>query len=951
MATRARSGGFRSKDRIPPPKGSWEAGWRGPPDAEQMAADPAILVLREVATTLHTAAQTTSLRGLLGEYYELDYDAEDLPCNLDSLEDAFLGQVPHVQTTESDGLEIEKLTPANWLAINCKWNLVERTDRYPEVFYPTIENARVDLGFKRDVRDEKYYIDFILYPKEQPPGSPLRDEVGYASNAYLRLGYRLLEVNGDDSEFIWVTTRMTIDVQMGAISDNTYNGQAIFSDINFIPNSLTLMAADVFSDSLTLLRPEILSKNVFLAGTPIRMKFQAFKLEYFCSGVITFQANFFGTLQGALEIRNPGRYDFRLYSSVNFIMGHDHCAGGDVWGYNDGACGPRSAIQNLKMSSLTRHMSGAIGTECMAPGSDTTVCQDKAYQSRVPAGDICFNTANGCEPFSVWAMQLPDAKCDAQSNDGKITAARTLERHRWMRAGFHPLRVNIARRFMSNNFDTYKGPDTTPIKTVRGVVMVNCTGADQDYFSVQSSAYNFASADGQFKYKFENGHWSLINVRGVDKKKCPNRGTALNDGEDGHLMFKYRWAGYSPGAELYDFPWRQDVRDVEGNLISRDLELGENMAFVNTPENMRDVSLPELSVFHGYQWVTVPGNAYLPLWEKKWQADWWGPIEREYEFVFPNYVFNPRSQERRTQTFGEKLWNQHVTVARGLGRRRLVGEDLSVSKTARELFWKRLGLLERKKDAVRERICLKADSKGTSMLWSSEEELWETAKRTSEEQREIAAAEEQRSLTPEQFRAVFDGLTGGSSAKNAANSKRQNRGGPVDPLKLDRFTEEEWAAYKANDRRIAERQQREFEKEKEARSRTVAGADPLAIVITNPPSWKTMAPTTTTTTTAAAVRTTTTTTTTTVIPGSVPPKYVGRSYHEVLFFVTPNHPEVTLDGKPMVRPSNWPNEFPWSRDSGTDVSDPVPLVGFDYTQPFAARFTGVVNFERRGNYT
>lgn len=53
------------------------------------------------------------LRGLLGEYYELDYDAEDLPCNLDSLEDAFLGQVPHVQTTESDGLEIEKLTPAN----------------------------------------------------------------------------------------------------------------------------------------------------------------------------------------------------------------------------------------------------------------------------------------------------------------------------------------------------------------------------------------------------------------------------------------------------------------------------------------------------------------------------------------------------------------------------------------------------------------------------------------------------------------------------------------------------------------------------------------------------------------------------------------------------------------------------------------------------------------------
>jgi len=112
-----------------------------------------------------------------------------------------------------------------------------------------------------------------------------------------------------------------------------------------------------------------------------------------------------------------------------------------------------------------------------------------------------------------------------------------------------------------------------------------------------------------------------------------------------------------------------------------------------------------------------------------------------------------------------------------------------------------------------------------------------------------------------------------------------------------------------------------------------------------------MAPTTTTTTTAAAVRTTTTTTTTTVIPGSVPPKYVGRSYHEVLFFVTPNHPEVTLDGKPMVRPSNWPNEFPWSRDSGTDVSDPVPLVGFDYTQPFAARFTGVVNFERRGNYT
>ena len=89
-------------------------------------------------------------------------------------------------------------------------------------------------------------------------------------------------------------------------------------------------------------------------------------------------------------------------------------------------------------------------------------------------------------------MTIPDMKCDAEKVamsgispvDGQPIDdphPRTIERQRWLRAGRHPLKISIARRFMKHNFDTvdfafhYKGPDTSPVKKVLGIRMANCT--------------------------------------------------------------------------------------------------------------------------------------------------------------------------------------------------------------------------------------------------------------------------------------------------------------------------------------------------------------------------------------------------------------------------------------------------------------------------------------------
>ncbi|CAD7961957.1 unnamed protein product [Amoebophrya sp. A25] len=1049
-------------------------------------------LLQDPASCYFGVSAQLQPRGLLGEYYEMDYNEEDLPCELESLEDAYRGQVPHVQTTETDGLQITDLTPAN-----CKWTMVERTDRYPVVSYPTVAEARLDLGFRKDIRDHQYYINYILYPKQQPPGSPLRDLPGSAANAYLRIGYRLIEVNGDSAEF--------------------------------------------------QLREEILSPKVFMDHDPVFYKFQAFKLEYFCTGVITFQANFFGMLSGDLEIRTQGRYDLRLHSStaqINLIMGHDHCDGGDDFGYNDAQCGPRSLIQNKRLSDLRVHMSGAIGDECQQIGRPMTLCQDPAYPSNVPAGDICFNTANGCEPFKTYGMRIPDAKCDAarvRATDGATPHPRTIERHRWMRAGRHPLRISIARRFMPFVTSTvsfafhYKGPDTTAVKRLAGFRMANCTGANGDYYSVKSSLYNFATRDGVWKMDFEDGFWIFKNTYLVDRTKCAVRGKHLAAGEnnDDHEMFRYRWSGYSPGAELFDFPWRQDVRSVDGSLLSRDIIIPEGMRFINTPENqhLADPSIPELSVFHDYEWVEVPGNVFLPLHEPKWQADWWGPIEREYLFNFPNYVTTSRAQERRTQTFGQKFFNSKVSVPRvseltnrrelldeiggnpryelgeendedhgnfmsadGTRRRKIrskhpgserlifKGEadmEESVRQKARMFFWFLRGKLGRRQLRKASVVPVKVQSTMSSigataemspgvldyenldLLEESSEKREEKAASQAASQSEVAKAQlrgtagigksqvgknedprrqknelrdETRSITRElpaqlseaEFRAFFDGIdvfgiprmTQREFDVMKAEHQERERQQKEDLAKWNsKMKETAKMAENAvdNERRIAEREEHRllnmhdpwfkylespslFVKEEAPRSRimdssigeggtgsvsidrglpevprpmlpsnvvdvsgeqkpkdrALQNADILAVVVTNAPDWTSNPDETSTTTTSTTTEPPSTSTappTSTIPPSERAPAYYGRTFHEVLFFVTPDHPEVILDGKPMVRKSNWPNEFPWSRDFGSDVSDPVPLPHFDYTQPLAARFTGIVNFERPGNYT
>ena len=124
------------------------------------------------------------------------------------------------------------------------------------------------------------------------------------------------------------------------------------------------------------------------------------------------------------------------------------------------------------------HASGVRGHECKLPGAKSSLCQDLDYQARYPAQDICFNTMNGCEPFQTFGVKIPDAKCEddrVRNNPGTATRApRTVTFTRWLRAGNHPVRIVIGRRFQEAMYDRssfevlYKGPDAPSQKTLSG---------------------------------------------------------------------------------------------------------------------------------------------------------------------------------------------------------------------------------------------------------------------------------------------------------------------------------------------------------------------------------------------------------------------------------------------------------------------------------------------------
>ena len=57
-------------------------------------------------------AQDVALNGLTAEYYEMDFNTKDLPC--DTMEEVFQGQIPDYQT-------VEQSLSLSWKPKACRW--------------------------------------------------------------------------------------------------------------------------------------------------------------------------------------------------------------------------------------------------------------------------------------------------------------------------------------------------------------------------------------------------------------------------------------------------------------------------------------------------------------------------------------------------------------------------------------------------------------------------------------------------------------------------------------------------------------------------------------------------------------------------------------------------------------------------------------------------------------
>jgi len=174
------------------------------------------------------------------------------------------------------------------------------------------------------------------------------------------------------------------------------------------------------------------------------------KLTHICRATDDHLRTFAVRWSGYLRIVTAGYYNFTLLAKdgARLIIGHtDSCPGV--------TCADRFITENSKLKDLRPTFdNGNDGINTGTYMEQCPLCASANY-------DYCWISSIGCEPFSIWHLEA----------DGGLTAncgsgGRTFRGSRWLRPGFHPIRIEFFKRNPATEAELqirYSGPDTQDI--------------------------------------------------------------------------------------------------------------------------------------------------------------------------------------------------------------------------------------------------------------------------------------------------------------------------------------------------------------------------------------------------------------------------------------------------------------------------------------------------------
>uniref|UniRef100_A0A7S4RBE6 PA14 domain-containing protein n=1 Tax=Alexandrium monilatum TaxID=311494 RepID=A0A7S4RBE6_9DINO len=158
-----------------------------------------------------------------------------------------------------------------------------------------------------------------------------------------------------------------------------------------------------------------------------------------CRGSDEAQKYFAARWTGSLVIRGSGTYTFQIEADdgARLTMGYGRCPGV--------TCGDKQATLNAQYSELKR-----TGLSPNAYAKNCEQCAQGLYAN-------CWNTQEGCEPFSVWRLEADGGVNGPCGSPGAIVNGT-----RYLSGGAHPIElVYFQRGGGARMVLKYSGPDTS----------------------------------------------------------------------------------------------------------------------------------------------------------------------------------------------------------------------------------------------------------------------------------------------------------------------------------------------------------------------------------------------------------------------------------------------------------------------------------------------------------